>query len=239
MRTAIISDIHANLEALRAILNHARDAGAGEIVCLGDVVGYNADPGACVAEIRDHPDTRCLLGNHDAMAVGSGPLGGITEQARLAMIWTRENLSDADKAWLAGLPLTLVDPDVTYCHASLEAPTAWRYVQSALDAARHFAYQETRVGFIGHSHMVFAWREDGDRLERLLDSALDTSAGDRWLISVGSVGQPRDGDPRAGYVLFDHESGRATQHRVDYDVATAQRKILATGLPIELADRLG
>jgi diadenosine tetraphosphatase ApaH/serine/threonine PP2A family protein phosphatase len=238
MKTAVISDIHANLEALQAVLKHAREAGADDFVCLGDVVGYNADPAACVDEIRSVPNMRCILGNHDAMAVGEGPLTGINAQAHTAITWTRENLDDARKAWLASLPLIIQDTDVTYCHASLEEPSAWMYVNSDLSAARHFASQETRLGFMGHSHMMFAWQENGQTIKRVLDASIDTTLGDRWLVSVGSVGQPRDHDSRAGYALLDHQTGHVVQTRLEYDVETARRKIIAAGLPQSLADRL-
>lgn len=239
MKTAVISDIHSNLEALRVVIAHAHTQGADDFVCLGDVVGYNADPSACVDEIRNMPNMRCILGNHDAMAVGEGPLPGINAQALSAITWTRNNLDADRKAWLAGLPLTIVGSDATYCHASLEEPSSWLYVHSELGAARHFASQSTRVGFMGHSHLMFAWMEDGLKLERSVAVTADTTTGDRWLISVGSVGQPRDHDSRAGYAMFDHDTGIVTQIRTEYDVAAAQRKIIEAGLPSALADRLG
>jgi len=239
MKTAVISDIHSNLEALQAVIAHARSQGVDDYVCLGDVVGYNADPTACVDLIRATPNMRCILGNHDAMAVGEGPLPGINDQAQASMTWTRAQLDDERKSWLAGLPLTIVDDDATYCHASLEDPPAWMYVHTMLGAARHFASQTTRLGFMGHSHMMFAWMEDGASIERSVEPAVDTSAGDHWLVSVGSVGQPRDRDPRAGYALFDHDTGMVLQIRLAYDVAAAQDKIRAAGLPPILADRLG
>jgi len=239
MKTAVITDIHGNLEALRAVLDHARGRGVDDFVCLGDVVGYNADPGACVDVIRALPGARCLLGNHDAMALGSGPLLGINPLAREAMIWTRDRLDDARKAWLSGLPLTCEDADAQYCHASLADPPAWLYVHTEHNAIRHFARQHARVGFVGHSHVMFAWRDDGERLTRTSDRELDLRADGRWLVSVASVGQPRDGDRRTGYALLDRDAGTVTHHRLDYDIAGARSKILAAGLPAGLAERLG
>jgi predicted phosphodiesterase len=239
MKTAVISDIHANLEAFEAVLKHAGAYGVDEFICLGDVVGYNADPEACVELVCNTPNMRCILGNHDAMAVGQGPLLGINTQAQEAMTWTREHLSEQSKTWLAGLPLIITDAEATYCHASLEDPSSWLYVQSALGAARHFMCQETRVAFMGHSHMMFAWMEDGENLERVMSPSLETQTGDRWLVSIGSVGQPRDLDPRAGYVVFDHDSGNVTQFRLEYDLEAAKNKILESSLPDALAARLG
>lgn len=239
MKTAVITDIHANLEALRTVLDHARAEGADDWVCLGDVVGYNADPGACVDELRAIPGLRCLLGNHDAMAVGSGPLVGINAQAHAAMTWTRDRLDDAQKSWLAALPLTCEDDDAQYCHASLEDPASWRYVNSIREAARHLSRQRARVGFVGHSHVMFAWREREGLLDYTTEHELRIDEGDRWLVSVAGAGQPRDGDSRTGYALFDHDARTVTQHRIPYDIAATQAKILAAGLPPMLAERLG
>jgi diadenosine tetraphosphatase ApaH/serine/threonine PP2A family protein phosphatase len=239
MKTAIITDIHGNLEALRAVLDHARGQGVDAHVCLGDVVGYNADPGPCVDLVRALPGVRCLLGNHDAMALGSGPLVGINAYARTAMIWTRERLDDAQKDWLATLPLTCEDPGVQYCHASLEDPAAWRYVNTAREAARHLARQDAPLGFVGHSHVMFAWHETADALEYTTGQEIALADGERWLVSVASTGQPRDGDMRTGYAVYDHDARTVVQHRLPYDVVETQRKILAAGLPPELAQRLG
>ena len=238
MKTAVISDIHANLEALSAVLDHADAGGCDAIVCLGDIVGYNADPVACIETMRDHPRTRCILGNHDAMAVGRGPLRGIHPLAREAMAWTRLQLDENHRAWLAGLPLTIADADATYIHASLDDPTAWKYVHLAGAAALHMARQTTRVSFVGHSHKIFAWSSDGSTPVLHETDDLDLSSAPAWLISVGSVGQPRDGDSRAGYAVYDAGADRVRHHRVDYDVETAKRKILDAGLPPQLADRL-
>jgi len=239
MKTAVISDIHSNLEALLPVLEHAGNEGVDEFVCLGDVVGYNADPNACVDLLRSIPNMRCVLGNHDAMAVGEGPLVGVNSMAAESVVWTRERLGDERKAWLAGLPLIITDADATYCHASLEEPAAWKYVKWKMDAHRHFEKQTTRLGFMGHSHIMFAWSVNGEKLTRFDDSLIDTSHGDKWLTSVGSVGQPRDNDQRAGYAIYDHDTGRITQFRVNYDIATAKQKILDSNLPAALADRLG
>ena len=239
MKTAIVTDIHGNLEALQAVLGHAREQGVDNWICLGDVVGYNADPGPCIDLLRALPGMRCLLGNHDAMALGSGPLAGINAYARAAMVWTREHLDDEQKTWLASLPLTCEDPGVQYCHASLEDPAAWRYVNTAREAARHLARQEAPLGFVGHSHVMFAWRETADTLEYTTEPEIRPADGERWLVSVASAGQPRDGDMRVGYAVHDNDARIVTQHRLHYDVAETQRKILAAGLPPELAQRLG
>jgi len=239
VKTAVISDIHANLEALRAVLEHADAAGAESLICLGDVVGYNADPAACVDLLRSRPGLRCLLGNHDAMAVDDAPIEGINPMAHAAITWTRDQLDAERKAWLRALPLVIEDDDAVYCHASLDDPGDWRYVKTMDAAVRHFAHQKKPVGFIGHSHVAFAWRERDGRIDLIREAELDLALSERWLISVGSVGQPRDHDARAAYVMFDTEARSAIHVRVDYDVAAAQRKILDAGLPARLAERLG
>lgn len=239
MIIAVLSDIHANLEALAAVVADARREGAGRFACLGDVVGYNADPVACVDLVRGLPCLPCIRGNHDEMAAGDRALLGINAQAFAAMTWTREQLDAERRAWLGGLPLLHEEPDAVYVHASLDAPQDWRYVHDAREAAASFAHQSRRACFIGHSHQPGGWRDDGHSVKRGQGESFTLAAGERWLFNVGSVGQPRDHDPRASYALYDVEAGEVRLQRVAYDIAAAQAKILAAGLPEQLARRLG
>jgi len=238
LKTAIISDIHANLEALQAVLAHAQSAGADRLVCLGDVVGYNADPDACLELLRARPGLICLRGNHDAMAADDAPILGINPMAHAAITWTRSRLSAEQKAWLRALPLVVEEPGAVFTHASLQEPEAWHYVKSADAARRHLAQQSAPLGFVGHSHLAFAWRETGADLDLVQEARLTLRPDERWLVSVGSVGQPRDHDRRAAYALHDDDAGTVRHVRVEYDVAAAQRKILDAGLPARLAERL-
>ena len=237
MSIAVFSDIHANLEALEAVIEDARSEGADRFVCLGDIVGYNADPAACLDLVRDLCDP-CIRGNHDEMASSDAPLTGINEMARTAMVWTRAQLDDDRRAWLADLPMLKDEEDATYVHASLLAPAEWNYIYDEASARRHLSLQKRRVCFVGHTHMPNSWRvtdslmttENGD------DIALDDES--RVLVNVGSVGQPRDGDPRASYALYDPEADVVHLRRVPYEVAITQAKIRAAGLPEALATRL-
>jgi diadenosine tetraphosphatase ApaH/serine/threonine PP2A family protein phosphatase len=239
MIIAVLSDIHANLEALAAVVADARGEGAGRFACLGDVVGYNADPVACVDLVRGLPCLPCIRGNHDEMAAGNRALLGINRQAFEAMTWTRLQLDEERRAWLGGLPLLHEEPDAAYVHASLHEPAAWHYVHDAQEAAASFAGQSPRVCFIGHSHQPGGWRDDGHGVKRGQGESFELAAGERWLVNVGSVGQPRDHDPRASYALYDADGGHVRLRRVAYDIASAQAKILAAGLPEQLAKRLG
>lgn len=239
MIIAVLSDIHANLEALEAVVADARREGAGRFACLGDVVGYNADPVACVDLVRGLPCLPCIRGNHDEMAAGDRALLGINAQAFAAMTWTRGQLDAERRAWLGGLPLLHEEPDAVYVHASLDAPQDWHYVHDAREAAASFAHQSRRACFIGHSHQPGGWRDDGQSVKRSQGESFALAAGERWLFNVGSVGQPRDHDPRASYALYDVEAGEVRLQRVAYDIAAAQAKILAAGLPEQLARRLG
>jgi diadenosine tetraphosphatase ApaH/serine/threonine PP2A family protein phosphatase len=239
MIIAVLSDIHANLEALEAVVADARREGAGRFVCLGDVVGYNADPVACIDLVRGLPCRPCIRGNHDEMAAGSHALLGINTQAFAAMTWTRLQLDDERRSWLGGLPLLHEDPDAVYVHASLDDPAGWHYVHDARQAAANFSRQTRRVCFIGHSHHPGGWRDDGSSVKPGQGESFEPAEGVRWLVNVGSVGQPRDHDPRASYALYDDEAGGVQLRRVAYDVAAAQAKILAAGLPEPLARRLG
>jgi diadenosine tetraphosphatase ApaH/serine/threonine PP2A family protein phosphatase len=237
VRTAVFSDVHANIEALEAVVNDAVERGAEQFVCLGDVVGYNADPIECIDMLRQRNDLICLQGNHDAMAAGIDSLHGINSQAKASMLWTRKVLTSDMLTWLANLPLVHDDEHATYVHASLPAPASWVYVRDAFSARRHFEAQTAEVCFIGHSHHPGAWRQtDGDPV---------IEKGDRWslgkvrlLINVGSVGQPRDGDPRSCYCLYDTVTRDVTMIRVAYDVAATQAKIIAADLPAAIAERL-
>jgi len=239
MIIAVFSDIHANLEALAAVVADARREGAGRFACLGDVVGYNADPVACIDLVRELPCLPCIRGNHDEMAAGDRALLGINAQAFAAMTWTRRQLDPERRAWLGGLPLLHEEPDAAYVHASLDAPQDWHYVHDTQEAAANFAHQSRRVCFIGHSHQPGGWCDDGQGVSVGRGDSFAFAAGERWLVNVGSVGQPRDRDPRASYALYDVDGGDVRLRRVAYDVAAAQAKILAAGLPEQLARRLG
>ncbi len=236
MRFAILSDIHANLEALQAVLADARAQACTHFVCLGDIVGYNASPGECVKLIQEL-ECPVVKGNHDEQASIVASTEGFNELAEEAIGWTRENLSAEDKAWLADLRLTRQVHDFTIVHATLDTPGQWGYIFNDLDAIASFTYQHTALCFFGHTHWPTAFIQD-DSVRRIPVGQIVLSAGKKYFINAGSVGQPRDRDWRAAYCIFDTDRQVVEQRRVKYDLETAQKKIRAAGLPDRLADRL-
>jgi predicted phosphodiesterase len=236
VRYAIISDIHANLEALEAVLADAHDQKCTDFICLGDVVGYNANPAECVARIRAM-DCPTVKGNHDEQASLAESSRDFNEMAEAAISWTRDHLTDADKQWLRDLMLQRQVRDFTIVHASLDTPEQWPYVFNTLDASASFTYQHTTLCFFGHTHVPMGFiREDGVR--RMKIDKLRIEPTKKYFINVGSVGQPRDADWHAAYCTYDIENNTVEQRRVKYDLATAQKKIIDAGLPRVLADRL-
>jgi predicted phosphodiesterase len=236
MRFAIFSDIHSNLEALEAVLADARKRKCTHFVCLGDIVGYNANPHECVERIREL-DCPTVKGNHDEQASLSLSTSDFNELAERAIQWTRDNLTEEDKQWLRELPLQKKVRDFTIVHATLDTPAQWGYVFNNLDAAASFTYQHTTACFFGHTHvpMVFI-RDEGVRRERIDHIRIEPTK--KYMINMGSVGQPRDGNWRAAYCIYDIENNLVEQLRVKYDLAAAQKKIIEAGLPRLLAERL-
>jgi diadenosine tetraphosphatase ApaH/serine/threonine PP2A family protein phosphatase len=236
MRFAIISDIHSNLEAFEAVLADARDNKCTHFVCLGDVVGYNANPHECVDRVREM-DCPIVKGNHDEQASLVESSRDFNEMAEAAIQWTRDNLTDADKDWLRALKLQRQVSDFTIVHATLDTPAQWGYVFNNLDAAASFTHQHTTVCFFGHTHVPMAFvRDEGVQRYQIDKLRIDSSK--KYFINVGSVGQPRDGDWHAAYCIYHIEGNVVERRRVKYDLATAQKKIIEAGLPRLLADRL-
>ena len=236
MRFAIFSDTHSNLEALEAVLADARERRCTHFVCLGDIVGYNANPHECVERIREL-DCPVVKGNHDEQASLSLSTSDFNELAERAIQWTRDHLTEEDKQWLCALPLQKKVRDFTIVHATLDTPAQWGYVFNNLDAAASFTYQHTTACFFGHTHvpMVFI-RDEGVRREWIDHIRIEPTK--KYLINMGSVGQPRDGNWRAAYCIYDIENNLVEQLRVKYDLAVAQQKIIKAGLPRLLAERL-
>jgi len=242
MQVAILSDIHGNRHAFEAVLADAESAGAEEMWCLGDLVGYGAEPDACVELARRHAAI-CLAGNHDMGVTGAIGLDEFSTGAALAARWTRETISDANMEFLSALQPAGEEDGIGLYHASPRDPV-WEYVLSALLAELCFDTQPQRVALIGHSHVALSFtRPEGDVATgeaRRHGDALDIGpTTGEWLLNPGSVGQPRDGDPRAAWLMLDTHSWRARWQRVDYDIAGAAAAIRAARLPDSLAERLG
>jgi predicted phosphodiesterase len=236
MRLAVFSDLHANLEATETVLRDAHEKDCTQFVCLGDLVGYNANPHECVELVREL-DGPCVQGNHDEQAALKTSSRDFNEMAEAAISWTRAQLTGVDKQWLAELRLTRQVRDFTIVHATLDTPAEWGYVINVLDAAASFTYQHTSVCFFGHTHVAGAFVRD-DNVHRVTTDHLAIEPGKKYFINTGSVGQPRDGDWRAAYCIYDTERNVVEQRRLPYDLATAQKKIIKAGLPRVLAKRL-
>ena len=239
MKVAVISDIHANRQAFEATLEAIAASEAAELWCLGDLVGYGADPDACVELAREHAAV-CLAGNHDLAVTGEIPLDEFSRGASLAAQWTREVMAPANIEFLAGLQPQGQEGSVGLYHASPRDPV-WEYVLSTLLAELCLDRQDHRVCLVGHSHVALSFvRREGELATgepRRAGTLLDIAEGE-WLLNPGSVGQPRDGDARASWLLLDLDELTAAFMRTDYDIAGAAAAIRAARLPDSLAERL-
>jgi predicted phosphodiesterase len=239
MKVAVISDIHANRQAFEATLEAVAASDAAELWCLGDLVGYGADPDACVELAREHAAV-CLAGNHDLAVTGEIPLDEFSRGASLAAQWTREVIATQNLEFLAGLRPQGEEDAVGLYHASPRDPV-WEYVLSALLAELCLDRQRHRVCLVGHSHVALSFvRHEGQLTTgepRREGTRLDLGSGE-WLLNPGSVGQPRDGDPRASWLLLDLDEESASFERTAYDIAGAAAAIRAARLPDSLAERL-
>jgi diadenosine tetraphosphatase ApaH/serine/threonine PP2A family protein phosphatase len=229
MRFAIISDIHSNLEALNKALAIIDSRSIDSIVCLGDIVGYGANPNECVEIVAKRCST-ILLGNHDAAALDQSVAKSFTTYARLSAEWTSENLLPAHKDFLKSLPLTELKEGAFLVHASPFEPSEWYYIISLADARNAFGYFAEQICFVGHSHLPGVFGEMSMRQQ--------VQRGERFIANVGSVGQPRDGNPNLSFGIFDTERWTYENVRASYDIKTASEKIVSAGLPQALADRL-
>jgi predicted phosphodiesterase len=239
MRIAVVSDIHGNRPAFEAVMEEVRAAEVDQVWCLGDLVGYGAEPDACVEVARERCDV-CLVGNHDLAVRGDIPLAEFSRGAALAARWTQETIAEDNLDFLAQLEPVLLDRQVGLYHASPRDPV-WEYVLSTLLAELCLDAQAHRVCLIGHSHVALSFcRAEGRPATgevRSADHELDVSDGE-WLLNPGSVGQPRDGDPRAAWMVLDTSAWSADYRRTEYDIAAAADAIRAARLPDSLAERL-
>jgi diadenosine tetraphosphatase ApaH/serine/threonine PP2A family protein phosphatase len=237
VRVAVLSDIHSNLVALEAVLGSAGSVDA--VWHLGDVVGYGPDPDGVVARLAS-VDAIGVAGNHDRAAVGGREIDWFNEDAKAAMEWTRRRISPTTVAWLRALPEKRTESGMLLVHGSPRDPI-WEYVISASIARANFDVLPTRVGLYGHTHLPMAWVRRGDRVTGHVPGdgpAVQLGGDDPLLVNPGSVGQPRDGDPRASWLELDTEDATATWHRVAYDVGGVQAAMRDAGLPVRLVERL-
>ena len=264
MRFAIFSDVHANLEALQQILKRCESLDIDAYLFLGDLVGYNANPKECIEIVRSLPNIFWIKGNHDEFVANPHvDIEQFNAQARAAVLWTRQQLSDGERDFLFNMPMryTLRKEEITLVHATLNSPASWGYIFDIKHAADHFDFQFTNLCFCGHSHVPAAFRrcvtetnvmitqipgwnkgEDEGIIPEQIHSAdnltISLESGFRYLFNVGSVGQPRNRDPRASFAVYDTDKQQISRYRVPYPVELTKEKILRAGLPERLAARL-
>lgn len=229
MKLALISDIHSNFEALSAVLDEIQRRAIDEIICLGDIIGYGPDPVQCLEVVRDR-NIVCLLGNHDVAAFDPGQRATFTRLARAAIEWTAPILQQPHIAFLRSLPYAVKRHGCTFVHAAPLDPEAFEYILNDFSASRHFGGFTTPICFIGHTHQPDIFCEDM--------TTRTVQRGMRFIVNAGSIGQPRDGDPRACFGVFDADAFTFEHVRVPYDISTTAQKIMAAGLPRQLAERL-
>ena len=239
MRYLVIADIHSNLEAFEAVLEDAQNHGGfGHTWCIGDVVGYGPDPEACIKLLRQL-DPVCVCGNHDSAAVGKIDTGDFSSEAAKANRWTATRLSVEDRKFLSVLPDLLVEDGFTIVHGSPRQP-AWEYITHTITAEDNFRRFDTRFCIVGHTHVPYLFTNNGFEVSGsvLRDGDMLVLGDMRLILNPGSVGQPRDRDPRASYVIFDDEEMVLHNYRVTYDVAVTQEKMEKAGLPDFLVSRI-
>ncbi|MFQ5449164.1 MAG: metallophosphoesterase family protein [Nitrospinaceae bacterium] len=238
MRYIIFSDIHSNLESLQVFEQIVRTIRHDKKICLGDLVGYGADPNPCVEWIRENADF-VIAGNHDYAVVGKTDLTYFNPYAYQACLWTRQELTRENKGFLASLPLEKEEDGVYWVHSSPREPHHWHYVITREDGEKNFDYFPTRCCFVGHSHrpLILEQGPEGE-IDDYISPAWDLKNGCRYLFNVGSLGQPRDGNPDPSFVIFDSGADTIEFRRYRYDFTSTQQKIRDSGLPYPLADRL-
>jgi diadenosine tetraphosphatase ApaH/serine/threonine PP2A family protein phosphatase len=237
MRYAVFADIHSNLEAWGTVLEALKKENVDKFVCVGDIVGYGADPRECI-DLLGPLDVITVAGNHDWASIGKLDITYFNIYARQAVLWTMKNLRITDKDYLGSLELVQSEDNFTLVHGSLDRPEEFRYILHIESAKPSFRLLEKTVLFIAHSHVPFVLSIKGEKEKYLAPGLLNLLKEERYIINVGSVGQPRDGDPRACYVIYDTERDIVEFKRIEYDIITAQRKIVEAGLPGVLAERL-
>ena len=238
MKTLVMSDIHGNRMALEAVLDAAGKVDA--VWCLGDIIGYGPDPNDCVAIIKDLPNLVCLRGNHDSAVVGLTESIKFNRAAQMVLDWTKEQLNPVHRQYIQSLSPQAVIDDVTIVHGSPRDPI-WEYIMDVYTATENFYFFDTKYCFIGHSHLpvLYLLNNDKDLASVTFISPGETTIlPERTIVNPGSVGQPRDHDPRAAFTIYDTEEKTWTQHRTPYDISEVQKRMRNIGLPDEYIQRI-
>jgi predicted phosphodiesterase len=238
MRYGIISDVHGNIEAFRAVSDAIAVEGLQRIIFAGDLVGYGADPRACIERMKSLKAHALVAGNHDWGVLGLLDMEYFNESAAEALEWTARHIGANEREYLKSFTLLYEEGDITVVHGSLDQPAKFNYIVDEKDALLDLKLSRTPLCFVGHSHAPGIFRQRGERAEFIGGSAVIMEAGEKYVINVGSVGQPRDGDPRASYAVFDSAEGSVQIKRVGYDTESAGARILKAGLSPWLAARL-
>jgi len=234
MRIAVISDIHGNLEALQVVLLYVKEHEITEVYCLGDIVGYGANPNECLEQIT-RTCSRVVIGNHDHAAIGLTNVNYFNDFAKVSTYWTYSVLSADSKNYLMALDFTWQNEKILLVHATPSEPAMWHYALTEQEARHEFEAFPHHICFIGHSHFPVIFSEKSGYIK---DQKYVLLPQDKYIINVGSVGQPRDGNPRTCFCVYNSDTGQIEYIRLSYDIALAREKIVKAGLPVFLADRL-
>jgi diadenosine tetraphosphatase ApaH/serine/threonine PP2A family protein phosphatase len=236
---AVFGDIHGNLDALETCVAHMKEVGVEYYVCLGDVIGYGAQPNECLTMVRELTD-HIIAGNHEYAVCGKMGLEFFNAYAKEAIEWTRDQLSEDELEFIRRMPLVEQVNGYTIAHSTLHAPEAFGYIETLYSAHMSLSFLEDKVCFVGHSHVpiTFVLDQEQRTLTYTVDEEITLGASHKALVNVGSVGQPRDENPKASYATYDTESGEVKIHRLEYDVESAAQKIRDAGLPEVLSSRL-
>ena len=237
MKFAVLSDIHSNFEALCRVREDIEERSVDRVVCLGDLVGYGADPVACIDMIREMT-LHIIMGNHDLASTGEMDISFFNPVAKAAVHWTNRQIKPKHIRFLGALRYTATMENMLFVHATPTTPRNWDYLFTLYQAQREFKFLQERICFIGHSHQPIIFQQNETGIDALTEDIVELVPDKRFIINVGSVGQPRDGDNRACYCILDTETNMMEMIRVAYDIEAAQAKILAASLPEILAERL-
>jgi diadenosine tetraphosphatase ApaH/serine/threonine PP2A family protein phosphatase len=233
MRIAILSDIHGNLEALNTAMDYIVDNDIDKVYCLGDIVGYGPNPNECVETIAEKCE-KVVIGNHDHAVLGLTSTEYFNDFAKLSTYWTKNILTEENKEFLSSLEFTYSIDDILFVHATPSDPPMWHYILSEIDARHELSHFNEKICFIGHSHFPIVFYQDGFSRK----SKLVLNADQRYIVNVGSIGQPRDGNPKTCFCVYNDDTKEIEYIRLNYDLEKTREKIVRAGLPVFLADRL-
>ena len=237
MRYGIFGDIHSNLEAFQEVIKAYKGEDVDRYICVGDIVGYGADPHWCIEELKNL-DAKTVCGNHDWASVGLLDTDYFNYAARAAVKWTQENLITEEKEFLKSLGPVINEENFSVVHGSLDRPESFYYIMDIASANRCFQKMETSLCFIGHSHVSVIFFMEGDKIRYTFENFIKIKPEVKYIVNVGSIGQPRDGNPKASFSIFDSDRMTIKTQRVEYDIEAAKNKILKAGLPEILGYRL-